>query len=64
MADHIRIQSDNRFMTQISPEELWALTGDDAVEEFRGSDHEINDFDRKQARDMELSRRRSRTPPS
>jgi hypothetical protein len=39
---------------EISPEELWALVGDDDVAEFRGPDREIDDFDRKRVRDMEI----------
>jgi hypothetical protein len=36
----------------LSPEQLWAIVGDEDVAKFRGPDREITDFDHKQARDM------------
>jgi hypothetical protein len=53
--DHKSIQKVSFSMVEpeiISPEQLWALVGDEDVAEFRGPDHEITDFDHKQARDM------------
>jgi hypothetical protein len=38
--------------TVMSAEELWALVGDDDVEQFRGPDVEITGFEHKQARDF------------